>query len=42
MSIITKPAFIGGNSELSDRVERLENRVSYLQEQINQLKQERK
>ena len=32
----------GINSELIDRVKRLENRVSYLQEQINQLKQERK
>ena len=42
MSIISKPAFIGGNSELLDRIERLENRVSSLQNQINELKQERK
>ena len=42
MSRITKPAQSGGNSELSDRVERLENWVSSLQNQINELKQERK
>ena len=41
MSII-KPALIGENFELLDRVERLENWVSSLQDQINELKQERK
>ena len=32
----------GRNSELLDRVKRLENWVSSLQNQINELKQERK